>query len=309
MSNLTPGRVREWFAELEWAGEREFVALGTEEENEARLRAVELRSELAGEGWGRVRMSRPREVTVAIFWQSNPMACTYTTLLSLPAGSGGTEIGAERARGWRILIVEPDGPVRRALVRWLAASSQAAEVVGLSELGEAAAGRWHLVMCSQNHATGMVRSWVATAGPGGGASELLLHGVFRDSDAIFASVSGVTQGYFLRRVHPSDLLEPILRAFPEGPVRGGDTDRQVRRYFQSIFDPDNSLAAGRAGYLAALTARETDVLDLLRRGCVDKEIARELGISVWTVHSHLKRIFAKYGVRTRTEAVVRHLEK
>ena len=68
-------------------------------------------------------------------------------------------------------------------------------------------------------------------------------------------------------------------------------------------------------YLSALEEFETSHkkdqqrLDLLRRGLVDKEIAGELGISVWTVHSHLKRIFAKFGVRTRTEAVVRHLQK
>ena len=55
--------------------------------------------------------------------------------------------------------------------------------------------------------------------------------------------------------------------------------------------------------------REREILDLLSRGFADKEIGGELGISVWTVHSHLKRIFAKYGVRTRTEAVVKHLQK
>jgi DNA-binding CsgD family transcriptional regulator len=42
---------------------------------------------------------------------------------------------------------------------------------------------------------------------------------------------------------------------------------------------------------------------------VDKEIAQALGISAWTVHGHIKKIFERLGVRTRTEAVVRYLEK
>jgi DNA-binding NarL/FixJ family response regulator len=93
---------------------------------------------------------------------------------------------------------------------------------------------------------------------------------------------------------------------PEGPSGEVETDRMVRRYFQECLEPRD----GRSEpHPTLLTARETDVLELLRRGLVDKEIAGELGLSVWTVHSHLKRIFAKLGVRTRTEAVVRHLQK
>jgi DNA-binding CsgD family transcriptional regulator len=42
---------------------------------------------------------------------------------------------------------------------------------------------------------------------------------------------------------------------------------------------------------------------------VDKEIAETLGISGWTVHGHLKKIFDKLGVHTRTEAAVKYLHK
>ena len=44
-------------------------------------------------------------------------------------------------------------------------------------------------------------------------------------------------------------------------------------------------------------------------GCVDKEIAQAMGISVWTVHGHIKKVFEQLNVRTRTEAVIRYLEK
>ena len=40
-----------------------------------------------------------------------------------------------------------------------------------------------------------------------------------------------------------------------------------------------------------------------------RTMAQAMGISVWTVHGHIKKIFERLGVRTRTEAVVRYLEK
>ena len=60
---------------------------------------------------------------------------------------------------------------------------------------------------------------------------------------------------------------------------------------------------------ARLTQRERDILNLLSEGCLDKEIADALGISLWTVHSHLKKIYEKLGVHTRTEAAIRYLHK
>ena len=61
--------------------------------------------------------------------------------------------------------------------------------------------------------------------------------------------------------------------------------------------------------LAKLTPRENEVLLLLSKGGVDKEIAQAMGISVWTVHGHIKKIFERLSVHTRTEAVIRYLEK
>ena len=60
---------------------------------------------------------------------------------------------------------------------------------------------------------------------------------------------------------------------------------------------------------AKLTDREHEIMNLLSRGCVDKEIADALQISIWTVHGHLKRIYEKLGVHTRTEAAIKFLDK
>lgn len=56
-----------------------------------------------------------------------------------------------------------------------------------------------------------------------------------------------------------------------------------------------------------LTPRETQILDLLAKGALYKEISWELGIGVETVRTHLHKIYNKLHVRTRTEAVVKYL--
>ena len=57
-----------------------------------------------------------------------------------------------------------------------------------------------------------------------------------------------------------------------------------------------------------LTPRESEILQLLSQGLLSKEIARQLSISIETVNSHLKHIYGKLHVRTRTEAVIKFLK-
>lgn len=61
--------------------------------------------------------------------------------------------------------------------------------------------------------------------------------------------------------------------------------------------------------LTKLTKREKEVLDLVKTGLQNKEIAKELFISVPTVETHLSHIYQKLGVKTRTEAAFRALRK
>jgi DNA-binding CsgD family transcriptional regulator len=57
-----------------------------------------------------------------------------------------------------------------------------------------------------------------------------------------------------------------------------------------------------------LTKREEEVLDLLAKGFSSGEIAQQLNIGLETVNSHLKHIYGKLHVRSRTEAVIKYLE-
>ena len=58
-----------------------------------------------------------------------------------------------------------------------------------------------------------------------------------------------------------------------------------------------------SGQLGLLTRKELQIVHLVTQGKVNKEIAEQLGISKWTVATHLRRIFVKFGVKKRTEMV------
>lgn len=104
-----------------------------------------------------------------------------------------------------------------------------------------------------------------------------------DADDVVAASHGVTRG--LTVVSPHVL-----------PSAGSTVDRTARR--------EQRIAAAVAGNDEPhLTDRELDVLRALAEGLGNKQIGARLGISPSTVKYHLQSIFAKLGVRTRSEAV------
>ena len=91
----------------------------------------------------------------------------------------------------------------------------------------------------------------------------------------------------------------------------GSKDREVTPFPASLLSRWDARSAGdHSAQLSSrggdgLTARERDVLALISQGCSNKHVARALEISPETVKSHVKRIFLKLAVGTRTEAVFR----
>ena len=85
----------------------------------------------------------------------------------------------------------------------------------------------------------------------------------------------------------------------------GEIARKVVRSFRAPTLP--SKEEDKNGELDQLTPRQEEILGLLAKGFVTKEIASELGISYDTVRFHLKEIYAKLHVRSRTEAVAKYL--
>lgn len=86
----------------------------------------------------------------------------------------------------------------------------------------------------------------------------------------------------------------------------GETVRKGARSLRAPRSPSKR-ARAKGKVLKCLTFRQKEVLGLLARGFTTMEIADKLGISFDTVRFHLKEIYARLGVRSRTEAVVNYL--
>jgi DNA-binding NarL/FixJ family response regulator len=305
----------QWSACIEQGGQRWYFPLGTNHRGEAALRACDIYRAIWFQGWDVARLQFPIEVTVAVLWASTPMACTYTTVLTVPANQPDhrPDPSASEANRRLLLLVEPDGGVRRALRIWLERGRYAPRVEACVDIDSARQRcnrrRPDLILFNQRALDGASSSanaeWLVTRPDLTAYS----YGVYPDSDQIFMAQSGVMAGYLLRRRVPDRLLEPLDTLGPDAPCDAARCQQAVKRYFQTLFEPEAETGPPGGDGSATLTPRERQLLNLLTQGLLDKEIAAQLNVSVWTVHSHLKRIFQKYQVHTRTEAVVKHLQK
>jgi DNA-binding NarL/FixJ family response regulator len=130
-------------------------------------------------------------------------------------------------------------------------------------------------------------------------TQVLIYTVYRDNEQVFKALKAGASGYLLKRSTPAEVLEAIFDVHQGGSPMSGEIARKVVRSFS---EP----AAQKETW--QLTPRQEEILNLLARGFVTKEIALELGISFDTVRFHLKDIYAKLHVRSKTEAVVKYLK-
>ena len=124
---------------------------------------------------------------------------------------------------------------------------------------------------------------------------------FEDADLIFQALAAGALGYLLKGVRPAKLLESIREVHEGGSPMSSQIARKVVAHFQK--------PPGRLGDDAQLSERERQVLENLAKGLLYKQIAAQMGISLGTVRTYLQRIYEKLHVHTRTEAVVKYLEK
>jgi DNA-binding NarL/FixJ family response regulator len=106
-------------------------------------------------------------------------------------------------------------------------------------------------------------------------------------------------GYLLKQTPPADLLTAIRDVRDGGSPMSSHIARKIVQSFQQP-------AAG-VQEAAHLSPRESQVLDLLAKGYLYKEIADKTGLTYATVHTHIRHIYEKLHVRSRTEAVAKHL--
>jgi DNA-binding NarL/FixJ family response regulator len=127
--------------------------------------------------------------------------------------------------------------------------------------------------------------------------------VFDDDAHLFAALSAGAQGYLLKG-EPVDTVQRRLQAAMAGePVVSPAIARRVLAYFRGEVVPQRSAAPRSSLPPAALTTRETEVLRLLALGHTLGEVGQALTLSVNTVKTHVKHVYARLDVSTRVAAV------
>jgi DNA-binding NarL/FixJ family response regulator len=130
-------------------------------------------------------------------------------------------------------------------------------------------------------------------------TEILVYTVYGDNDQVFKALKAGASGYLLKRSTKAEIIEAIFDVRQGGAPISGEIARKVVQSFASPAEPKGD---------GHLTPRQEEILGLLARGFVAKEIAQQLGISFDTVRFHLKDIYAKLHVRSKTEAVLKYMK-
>lgn len=130
--------------------------------------------------------------------------------------------------------------------------------------------------------------------------QILMLTMYEDDEKVFQSLVAGASGYLVKRTSPSELLNAIQEVHSGASPMSGKIARTVVEYFHK---QQREAAAPHV----SLSRREEEILRLLAKGYRYKEIADALAISFETVRSHLKNIYDKLHVRSRTEAVVKYL--
>lgn len=124
-------------------------------------------------------------------------------------------------------------------------------------------------------------------------TQIMMLTIVEDHDLIFEALSSGATGYLLKKTPPAQIVEAIRELHRGGSPMTGEIARRVIQSLQKPPPPDGE----------RLTPREEQILKLLAEGLLYKEIAEAAHLSIHTVRSHLRNIYEKLQVRTRSEAI------
>jgi DNA-binding NarL/FixJ family response regulator len=127
--------------------------------------------------------------------------------------------------------------------------------------------------------------------------QILMLTVYDDDDRIFDALCAGASGYLLKRTPPAKLLESIREAMSGGAPVSPEVASRVIKFFREFHTPE------RADY--DLTPHETRLLKLLTEGYNYATAAEKLGVSYNTIKFHVRHIFEKLQVHTKSEAVLK----
>jgi len=133
-----------------------------------------------------------------------------------------------------------------------------------------------------------------------GDVKILMLTVFDDNKNVFEAIKAGANGYLLKKTNPTKLIEYLYDVYEGGAPMNASIATQVLKMFATIPSP--------AGSNFNLSDREKEVLQLLVDGNSYKMVAAEMDISIDTVRSHIRNIYDKLHVNSKSEAVAKALK-
>lgn len=201
----------------------------------------------------------------------------------------------------RVSIVEDDVPSRQILAEWLNGEQG---FMSLSQFGSAEEGIEHLPQHKPNVVLMDIKlpdlsgiECVRQLKPRMPETQFVMLTVYEDSNHIFDALRAGATGYLLKGTTRAELLTALKYVHAGGSPMSSYIARLVVRYFIGAETEQEELNLSR---------REHEVLIMLARGFLFKEIADALNISVRTVDTYIRRIYEKLHVRSRAQAVARY---
>jgi DNA-binding NarL/FixJ family response regulator len=123
--------------------------------------------------------------------------------------------------------------------------------------------------------------------------------VYDDPERIFNALSAGAIGYLLKKRVPEELLAAVRDAHSGGSPMSSQISRKVVQFFQNV---------PATNPMESLSTRELEVLDLLAKGFLVKEIADRTGLGYGTVRTYIRRIYEKLQVHSRSQAMAKYLQ-
>ena len=130
-------------------------------------------------------------------------------------------------------------------------------------------------------------------------AQMIMLTVYQNTEHIFNALAAGATGYMLKQTPPAELLLAIKEVHGGGSPMSSHIARKIVQSFQHT--------ATASAEAESLSPREAEVLELLAKGFLYKEIAEQMKVTYATVHTHIRHIYEKLHVRSRTEAVAKHL--
>ena len=213
---------------------------------------------------------------------------------------------------WRVLILEDDPQTLAFFAAAVSRSERLVLAAAVSTLAQAAA--WlddpshtvDVLLTDLGLPDGSGLEAIRHAMTRNPACEVLVISMFGDEENVLASIEAGALGYIHKDSTPHDIAQTILDMKAGGSPISPMIARRVLAKYRGFRDESTPAAQPAATTTASgrpLSPREQEVLELIARGFSYAEIARLKAVSVYTVQSHIKNLYGKLAVSSKSEAV------